>query len=130
VRASDRLVDLGAGLGRVLVLAHLLSAAHGLGVEIQAPLVHRARAHCAALGLDAIHFVHANAAEIELDGTICFLYAPCNGAMLGQVLARLAAAARRHPILVATVGVELGDVGWLRPRATAHRALALYDASL
>jgi SAM-dependent methyltransferase len=67
VRPDDELVDLGSGLGRVVILAHLLSGARASGVELQGPLVRGARARCAALGLAAVSFVHADAAEVALE---------------------------------------------------------------
>ncbi|HEY2747387.1 MAG TPA: class I SAM-dependent methyltransferase [Polyangia bacterium] len=128
VRASDLLVDLGAGLGRALILAHLVSGARAHGIEIQAPLVAAARARCAELGLGEITFAHADAAEVALDGSRFFLYAPCNGAMLARVLERIHAVAQRRPIVVGTVGFEFPDVAWLAPRASSCRALTLYDS--
>jgi SAM-dependent methyltransferase len=128
VGADDVLVDLGSGVGRALILAHLISGARAHGIEIQAPLVAAARAHCAELGLDQITFAHANAAEVELDASRFFLYAPCNGAMLAGVLERIREVARRRPIVVGTVGFELHDVAWLTTRASSCRALTLYDA--
>jgi SAM-dependent methyltransferase len=128
VGADDELVDLGSGLGRVLVLAHLLSGARARGVEIQEHLVRSARARCAELGIAAVSFVHADAAELELDGSICFLHAPFNGDMLARVLGRLEAVARRRRIVVCTVGLEFHDVAWLQPRTTTSRSLMLYDS--
>ncbi len=128
VRADDVVVDLGSGLGRVVILAHLLTGARAHGVEIQEPLVHTARAHCNTLGLPLVSFEHANAAEIELDGSIFFLYAPFNGEMLIAALRNLEAVARRRAIVLATVGLEFRDVPWLRPRKTSSVSLALYDS--
>jgi predicted RNA methylase len=126
---ADQLVDLGAGLGRVAILGHLLSGARAHGIEIQEPLVERARACAAALSLDGVSFVHADAAETELDGSVFFLYAPFNGAMLARVIDRLAAIARRRRIVVCTVAMELADISWLVPREPAHASFVLYDAS-
>jgi hypothetical protein len=128
VEPDDELVDLGSGLGRVVVLGHLLSGARARGVEIQAPLVRIARARCTELALPAVSFVHANAAEIDLDGSIFVLYAPCNGEMLVRVLRRLEEVARRRPIVVCAIGLELHDVPWLWPRATACASLTLYES--
>jgi hypothetical protein len=128
VRPDDELVDLGSGLGRVAMLAHLLSGARTSGVEIQAPLVDRARARCAALGLTAVSFVHGDAAEAALDGSVFFLYAPFNGDLLARVMRRVEDVARRWPIALAAVGLELGDVPWLVARATASTALTLYES--
>ncbi len=128
VGPDDELVDLGSGLGRVVVLAHLLSGARTRGIEIQAPLVDRARARCAALGLTAVSFVHGDAAGAELDGSIFFLYAPCNGDLLARVVRRLEDVARRRPIVVAAVALELPDVPWLAARSTSRVALTLYES--
>lgn len=128
LQPSDELVDLGSGLGKVVLLAHLLTGARALGVEVQAPLVQSARERCARLGLDAISFVHANAADVELDGSVFFLYAPCNGELLLALLGRLQQVARRRPIAVCAVGLELDDVAWLSPRLAASVSLALYDS--
>ena len=129
IEADDVLVDLGSGLGRVAILAHLLTGARACGIEIQQALVERARQRCRALGLSDVSFIHANAADIELDGSVFFLYAPCNGDLLRRVLLRLEAAARRRSIILCAVHVEL-DVPWLRPRETSSAALTLYESIL
>ncbi len=126
--AEDELVDLGSGLGRVPILAHLLTGARAHGVEVQEPLVRRARALCKSLGLADVTFVQANAAETALDGTIFFLYAPFNGPMLARVLERIEEVARRRPIVVCAVGLEFREVPWLAARKTANVSLTLYDS--
>jgi SAM-dependent methyltransferase len=123
----DDLVDLGSGLGRVLILAHLLSGARARGVEIQEHLVQKGRARCAQLALP-ISFVHGNAAELELEGSVFFLYAPFNGDMLTDVLRRLRDVARRRPIVLCAVELEFRGVQWLTPRKTSSVALTLYDS--
>ena len=128
VGPDDEIMDLGSGLGTVVLLAHLLSGARARGVEIQEPLVRRAKACAAELALTGVSFVRANAADTELDGSIFFLYAPCNGQMLTHVLRRLETVARRRPIVVCTVGLEFRDVPWLLPRRTSSVSLTLYDS--
>jgi SAM-dependent methyltransferase len=130
VGPGDELVDLGAGLGRAVILAHLLSGARARGVEIQAPLVQRANALCAELALDAVSFVHANAAEIALDGSVFFLYAPCNGELFRRVVSRIEDVARRRAIVVCAVGVELLDAPWLTARSPSRASLTLYDSQV
>lgn len=128
VQPDDELVDLGSGLGRVVILAHLLSGARASGVEIQEPLVRSARARCAELALAGVSFVHGNAADAELDGSIFFLYAPFNGGLLTRVLRRLEEVARKRPIVLCAVGLELPDVPWLLPRTASRVSLTLYDS--
>jgi SAM-dependent methyltransferase len=128
LRGGDVFVDLGSGLGRVALLVHLLTGSRASGIEIQGSLVREARKRAAALGLEGIGFVQANAAEIDLEGTVFFLYAPFNGELLSRVVGRLEAVARRHAIVIAAVGLELGGVPWLAPRATSNPAVVLYDS--
>jgi hypothetical protein len=130
VRAEDQLVDLGSGLGKAVILAHLLSGACAHGVEIQEPLVSSARARCKRLALPGVSFVHANAAESELDGSIFFLYAPFNGDMLTRVLRRLEEVARRRPLVICAVQLEFRDVPWLVPRESSSVSLMLYHSRL
>jgi hypothetical protein len=129
VGAGDVLIDLGSGLGRALILAHLISGARGHGVAIQAHLVAGARALCAELGLGQITFDHANAAEVALNGSVFFLYAPCNGALLTRVLDRIQEVAERRPIVVGAVDFELRDVAWLKPRRSSCPSLMFYDSN-
>jgi hypothetical protein len=112
---GDDFVDIGAGLGRVVMLVHLLTGARACGVEVQAPLVAAAEARARTLGLD-VTFVHANAAETTLEGGVFFLYAPCNGELLRGVLGRLEAVARRRPITLCVVDCVLPALPWLRQR--------------
>lgn len=128
VSADDVLVDLGSGVGRVLILAHLMTGARAVGIEIQEHLVAEARARCKALCIRGVTFDHANAAEIDLDGGVFFLYAPFNGEMLTAVLRQLQAVAQRRPIIVAAVGVELEGVPWLRARKTSCVSLMIYES--
>ncbi|HVE84004.1 MAG TPA: class I SAM-dependent methyltransferase [Myxococcales bacterium] len=128
LRPDDQLVDLGSGLGRVVMLAHLLSGARALGVEIQKPLVQYAAACSGNLGLGGLSFVHADAAETELDGSVFFLYSPFNGETLARVMRRLEAVARRRPIVLCAVDLELPSERWLQRRGTSTPSLTLYDS--
>jgi len=128
VRRDDVFVDLGSGLGRVMILVHLLTGARAVGVEIQEPLVRGARALCAELALAGVSFVHADAVHAELDGSIFHLHAPFNGEMLATVLRRLEDVARRRPIVVCAVWLELHGVPWLKPRRASSGALTVYDS--
>lgn len=128
IQPDDVLVDLGSGLGRVVILTHLLTGIRAVGVEIQELLVRKARICCAELGLPRVTFVHANAADMALDGSIFFLYAPCNGSMLARLTRRLEDVAHRRPIVVCAVGLEFRGVPWLWPRPSSSVALAVYHS--
>jgi SAM-dependent methyltransferase len=124
VKASDVFVDLGAGVGRPALLAHLLTGARAVGVELQPHLVDHARR--SASGLD-VSFVQGDASIQIPDGTIYFIYASFNGAALTRVLERMRQIAARHPIVVCAVDFEV-DEEWLVPRPTQARDLVLYDS--
>ncbi len=124
IAPADRVLVLGSGLGRVAFVVHLLSGAPVHGIEIQGHLVDRARLAQERLGIP-VTFEHASIADVELDGSVLFLYAPCNGAMLARVIDRIAALANRRTIAVGAVGLEL-EVPWLVSRESSNRALALY----
>jgi SAM-dependent methyltransferase len=127
---EDEVVDLGAGLGRVLLLGHLLTGARGHGIEIQDALVAAARASAEALGLGAaVTFECGDAREVSLRGSVFFLYAPFNGEMLAAVVERLAALATRVPFSVCAVDVELPEARWAVRRPSSNARVAIYRCS-
>lgn len=129
VTATDVVVDLGAGLGKVVLLAHLLTGAKARGIEIQTALVDRARASAARLGAD-VDFTCADARDANLDdGTVFFLYAPFTGPVLADVVRRLHAVAEKHAITVCALGVDIDrDAPWLVARPIDSFWLTIYDA--
>jgi SAM-dependent methyltransferase len=120
---DDVFVDLGSGLGRVVMLVHLLSGARTVGIEIQPHLVEAARATSRDLGID-VTFERGDVLDASLAGNVFFLYAPFNGALLARVLEKLRHV--RRPFVVCAVDLVL-DVDWLVRRPSSHRALAVYD---
>jgi hypothetical protein len=124
---ADVLVDLGSGLGKVVLLARMLTGATVRGVELQASLVERARTTAKRIGID-VRFDHADVRDAALDdGTVFFLYVPFTGAVLGRVLERLHEVARRHAIVVCALGVDLA-APWLAQRPLDAFWLSLYDS--
>jgi SAM-dependent methyltransferase len=130
VTPNDVVVDLGAGLGKVLLLTQLITGARARGVEIQAPLVERARAAAARLGA-SVELSHGDVREADLDdGTVFFLYNPFTEPVLGQALARLHEIARRRAIVVCALAVDLEPrAPWLVPRSTGDFWLTIYDSA-
>jgi SAM-dependent methyltransferase len=129
VRPEDVLFDLGAGLGKVLLVARLLTGATVCGVELQPALVERARAAAARLGVDA-EFVCGDARTANLEsGTVFYLYAPFTGSVLAEVLARLRLVAARRAIVICALGIDLQRAApWLVPRASDSFWLTVYDS--
>jgi hypothetical protein len=129
VLPQDVLVDLGSGLGKVVLLTAILTGATARGIELQPALVERARACAALLGVDA-RFVADDARDARLDdGTVFFLYVPFTGPVLATVLERLRAVAARRAIVVCTLGVDL-RAPWLVRRGVDAFWLAIYDSQV
>lgn len=129
IRREDVLVDLGSGLGKVVLLAALLTGARARGVELQPPLVEAARTAASRLGIEvSFSLGDARTAAVE-DGTVFFLYVPFVGPVLDAVLARLRGVAEQRPIVVCALGVDLDRAAWLVRRPLDDFWLALYDSA-
>ncbi len=125
VTSADVFIDLGSGLGKVALLARLISGARVLGIETQRALLDRAPR------LEGVEFVHADVRGAPLDeGTVFFLYNPFSGGALREVLERLHAVAQHHAIVVCALGIDVehGTESWLRPRPTDAFWLQLFDS--
>lgn len=130
ITERDVVVDLGAGLGKVVLLVHLLTGAKARGIELQPDLVERAREAAARCAAD-VRFDHGDArtAHIE-DGNVFFLYLPFTGPVLLEVLERLRAVALRRKIVVCTLGLDLDrHAPWLVRRGIESFWLAIYDSA-
>ena len=115
---DDVLVDLGAGLGHVSLLATICTPARSIGVERELAYVQSANAAATALGLERASFACEDLREADFSkGTVFYLYTPVTGALLEQVMAKLAHEAARRPIRVASLGpctAALAQATWLR----------------
>lgn len=127
----DTFVDVGAGLGRVAAIVHLLTGARAIGIELQPGMVERGESWIAAGGLsDAVELVCADALEADLSrGSVFYLYLPFIGETQRRFLARLAQVARARQIAVCTLGVDLRDAAWLRPTDESALWLAVYESA-
>jgi SAM-dependent methyltransferase len=131
VVADDVFVDLGAGSGKVVLLAHLLTGARAYGVDLQPPLVSHARDAAAALGCEAVGFEVADARDADFaDGTVFFMYLPFTGPVLEAVMQRLRAVAERREIVVCSLGLELAAWDWLAPHPPSSFWLSVYRSTL
>ncbi|HXN30460.1 MAG TPA: class I SAM-dependent methyltransferase [Polyangiaceae bacterium] len=129
VSADDVFVDLGSGLGKVVLLAALLTGATARGIELQPALVERARESATRLGVNArFHVGDVREADLD-DGTVFFLYAPFTGPVLAAAMDRLRAVAERRAIVVCALGIDLDrSAPWLVRRAIHSFWLAIYDS--
>lgn len=131
IRASDVVVDLGAGLGRVALLVHLVTGAKVRGLELQPDLVTRANAAAESCGAnDAVRFELGDVRTHDLGGgSVYFMYLPFTGPVLLEVLDRLRAIAQRRKIVVCTLGLDLDrHAPWLVRRPLDSFWVAIYDS--
>jgi hypothetical protein len=117
VTGQDVFYDLGSGLGRVPILVHLLCGSRAKGIEFEPAYVRYAERCARALNLP-VEFINADAREADYaDGSVFFLYTPCRGRMLQEVISRLKAVSRDREIRVCTYGpctMEVGQQEWLK----------------
>jgi hypothetical protein len=124
LRPKDIFVDLGSGLGQVVILVALLSGASAWGIEFEPAYCEYAERCARRLKVPRVQFIRGDAREASLSGgTIFFLYTPFRGGLLRQVLERLRAEAKKRPIRVFTYGpctAEVAGTGWLMPGDSRH----------
>lgn len=129
VTSKDVFVDVGAGIGRVLALVHLLTGAAAIGLEVQAQLVSAANALLRRNRLDHLSVVHGDAAHALTQlaqGTIFFFYCPFSGARLERAIDALSPIARTHRLHVASVDVPMPARSWLRRISADHAAVLVH----
>jgi SAM-dependent methyltransferase len=117
VGPGDTVYDLGAGDGRVVIAAARKFGARGVGVEIDAALVERARANAARAGVaDRVRFVQRDLFRTNLgEATVIALYlAPNMNLKLRPALLGLKAGTR-----IVSHAADLGD--WRPDRRTVIR---------
>jgi hypothetical protein len=127
VGAEDVFVDVGAGLGKVLLLASLIAGARGHGVELDPSLVAHGRGSAATLGLDGVTLVEGDAAEADLGaGSVYYLFSPFTGVVLDRVMQRLESIARQRDIYVCASAVDGAKYPWLSPVQAPSSWLVVY----
>jgi hypothetical protein len=115
---ADIFVDLGAGLGQVVMLVHVLTGVQAMGVEIEPAYCGFARDCVLRLGLSGVDFIEGDARVADLSaGTVFFLFTPFKGEVFYQVMERLRLLALTREIRVIGYGpcsAEIARLGWLR----------------
>ena len=101
----DTLIDLGAGLGHVTLLASICSRASCTGIELEPSYIECARNCARSLNLNNAHFINSDVRVADLSrGTIFYLYTPFTGALLREVLNALRREALIRQIRICTFG--------------------------
>ncbi len=116
--AADTFYDLGSGMGQVAILVHLLSGAAARGIEVEPAYCEYARVCATELGLARVEILEADLRKEDYsEGTVFFMFTPCEGKMLEDVLVRLRSNAGKGARLF-TYGpctTEVGRLGWHGP---------------
>ncbi|MCY3904549.1 MAG: class I SAM-dependent methyltransferase [Caldilineaceae bacterium] len=115
--SADRFVDIGSGLGQVVLLVHLLTGVEAVGLEVMPAFVEQAEQEAAALGVSGVTFEHGDARNADLcKGTVYFLFSPFRGQMLQKVLKRLRDEAKARQLTICSFGpctVTFAAENWL-----------------
>ncbi len=115
---GDLFVDLGAGLGQVAMLVHMLTGVRARGIEMQPTYVAAARDTAREFGLRGVEFLVADARAADYgEGTAWYLFTPFHGEILQAVLARLREQSHRKELRICTYGpttIEVSRCAWLR----------------
>lgn len=121
--ARDAFIDIGAGLGKAVMLAELLVGATASGLELDPTLHARASAASRALSLRA-RFAHGDARTAPLPpADVAFMYLPFTGRVLEAVMARVLAL---RPRAVCAGVLDLARYPELRAEGPAQSWLQVY----
>lgn len=121
------LVDLGSGLGKVVLLTALLSGANAIGVELDGALVAGARSAASALGLANASFIEGDLRSVPLpEADVYYMFIPLQRS--AELLARLEPIAQRRRFLLFAQGLDLSQTPWLRKTGEASYWLERFEA--
>jgi SAM-dependent methyltransferase len=133
VTCDDVFVDVGSGVGRAALLAHLRTGAGCIGLEIQPALVRTAQARADWLRLSRMRFLQGDAADLirfVTTGTVFFLYCPFSGDRLRRFLHGLEDVARARRIRVCCVDMPPLEAPWLARVPSTSWQVDVYQSTL
>lgn len=119
----DYFVDLGSGLGLVVILFHLLTGLPATGIEFDPVYCEYAQSRAAELNLKKVTFLNADARSADLSqGTIFYFFTPFINEVFNTVLEKLRQQAKRRSLYICSYGtctLELAKLPWLQIRDPA-----------
>ncbi len=125
---ASSFVDLGAGLGKVVLLVALLTGARAWGLELDSALVAGAQSAARSLELERAQFVQGDICQAALPpADVYYMFIPCLGS--AAVAERLAPIAAQRKLLLFSQALDLTALPWLR--ATGERCywLQMYEST-
>jgi len=135
VTPEDVFVDLGAGLGQVALLVHLLTGARVRGLEIEPSFCGYASTCATMLGLsEAAEFSEGDARFANYsEGTVFFMYTPFRGELLAAVFECLRREALSRSFVLVTYGpctIDAAGQSWLRAEEEINNEMTAFSVSL
>jgi SAM-dependent methyltransferase len=133
VTSDDVFVDVGSGVGRAALLAHLRTGAGCIGLEIQPTLARIAQGRADWLRLSRVRFLHGDALDTVrfiTTGTVFFLYCPFSGDRLRRFLDGLEDVARARQIRVCCVDMPPLEAPWLARVPATSSQVDVYQSTL
>jgi hypothetical protein len=102
---NDVFIDLGSGLGQVVILVNLLTGMTSKGIEFEPSYCDVANKCAAGLNLSHVSFIPMDARHADYSqGTIFFMFTPFTGEMMGTILEILRKESRMRKIKIITYG--------------------------
>ncbi len=130
VGPRQTLVDLGSGMGKVVMLASLVSGARGLGIELDPTLARASRDAAESLSIARVRIVQGDARTVELaEGDTFFMYLPFTGAPFATVMQRIEEIARHKRVVLCAVAVDVRRFQWLRPLGEESSWMQVYEST-
>ena len=141
IRAGQRVLDLGSGMGDVAMLVAGLVGPWGevVGIERDASSIARAKARVAAAGLRNVHFLNSDVNSIAADepfdaavGRFILMYLPDPVSVLrsvGRLVRPGGVVAFQEPSWAAMLAVGAGLPLWSKVRHLIHEILLRSDAN-
>jgi len=134
---GDVFYDLGSGLGKVVMLLHLLAGIACIGVEFEPAFYAYAVQRAASLGLTGAKFINADARDVDYSqGTVFFIFNPFGGEIFNTVFAKLEKVAQTRKITICSYGAgtpPLAELPWLQvddPGTIDEVCLAIFNSCL
>ena len=104
-KPRDVFIDLGSGLGQVVMVVNLITNVHSIGLEYEPAFCRYAKARAAELHLQDVEFICGDARFADYSGgTVFFMYTPFEGKMLLETLRNLKGEAKKTKIRIFTFG--------------------------
>jgi len=101
----DVFIDIGSGMGHVVLLAAICTGAECVGIEIESAYVRSAQRCAERLNVANASFLSEDARTANLSrGTIFYLHTPFSGGILREVLERLRLEASHRQLRICTYG--------------------------